>query len=170
MCCNENCQIMTPFCVHHTIDTPWRLQCIHLVQWACITNLMGHVLAIIIAWNLFFIGLCGIHMNVINLFMLFEHWYCAHCLETNVICLFVSFKHICCMFIHVVYTQKLYTWLSCLNNAMCLTNTNLCNNKFRIDLEWTHGVCKFVWCVHDGVKVIEYCMLHSIVFYFFHRM
>ncbi len=148
MCCNENCQIMIPFGVHHTMETPWRLQCIHPVQWACITNLMDHVLAIIVMQNLLFIGLYGINMNVIRVFVLFEHWYCAHCLDMNVICLFVSFKHGCCMFIHVVYTWKLYTWLSCLNNARhsCLTNTNLWNNRFCTNLERTHKVCKFVMC------------------------
>jgi hypothetical protein len=23
MCCSENCQIVTPFCVHHTMETPF---------------------------------------------------------------------------------------------------------------------------------------------------
>jgi hypothetical protein len=42
-------------------------------------------------------------MNVIHLFVLFEHGYHAHCLYTNVICLIVLFKHKCCICIHVVY-------------------------------------------------------------------
>jgi hypothetical protein len=67
-----------------------------------ITNLMGHNLAIIVVWNLFFIGLYGINIDVIHLLVLFEHWYCAHCLDTNVICLFVFFKQGCCMVICVV--------------------------------------------------------------------
>jgi len=68
------------------------------------------------------------------------------CIHTNVICLFVSFKHECCMSIHVVYTQKSYTQLLCLNNAqhLCLMNTNLWNYKFHMDLEWTYEVYKFV--------------------------
>jgi len=50
------------------------------------------------------------------------------------------------MSIHVVYTWKLYTQLSCLNIArhLCLTNMNLWNKKIRMDLEWTHEVYKFV--------------------------
>jgi hypothetical protein len=40
----------------------------------------------------------------------------------------------------------LYTQLSYLNNAQhsCLTNMNLWNNKFCMDLEWTHEAYKFV--------------------------
>jgi hypothetical protein len=71
----------------------------------------GHDLTIIVVWNLLFIGSYQINTNVIHLFVLFKHWYRAHCLNTNVICLFVSFKHICCMFIRVVYTRKSYTIL-----------------------------------------------------------
>jgi hypothetical protein len=102
-----------------------------------IKNSMTRDLAIIVMRNLLFIGLYQKNTNVIHLFVLFEHWYCAHCLNTNVICLFVLFKHGCCMFIRVVYTRKSYTWLSCLNNAqcLCLTNTNLWNNKFHTNLE-----------------------------------
>jgi hypothetical protein len=106
---------------------------------SCITNLMGHDLTIIVVRNVFFIGLYGINTNVIHLLVLFKHWYHAHCLNTNVICLFVLFKHGCCMSIHVVYTWKLYTWLS------CLTNINLWNNRFRMDLEQTHETP--MWCV-----------------------
>jgi len=114
----------------------------------CITNLMGHDLAIIVVRNLLFIGLYGINTDVIHLLVLFEHWYRVHALNINVICLFVSFNHGCCMFIYVVYTRKSYTWLSCSNNAWhwCLTNMNLWNNKFHRDLEWTHEACKFVVC------------------------
>jgi hypothetical protein len=111
-----------------------------------ITNLMGHDLTIIVLWNLFLIGLYGINMDVIHLLVLLENWYHAHCLNTNVICLFVLFKHGCYMVIRVVYTQKLYTWLPCLNNArhLHLTNMNLWNNRFHMDLEWTYEACKFV--------------------------
>jgi hypothetical protein len=111
-----------------------------------ITNLMGHDLAIIVMQNLYFIGWYRIKMDVIHLLVLFEYWYHAHDLNTNVICLFVSFKHRCYMSICVVYTWKSYTWLSCLNNAQhsCLTNTNLWNNKFCTHLERTHETCKFV--------------------------
>jgi hypothetical protein len=64
---------------------------------------------------------------------------CAHHLNTNVICIFVLVKHRC-MSICVVYTWKLCTQLSCLNNAwhLCLNNTNLWNNKFCMDLKQTH--------------------------------
>jgi hypothetical protein len=65
---------------------------------------MGHNLAIIIAQNLFFIGLYGIDTDVIHLLVLFEHQCRVHCLDTNVICLFVLFQYICCMSICVVYT------------------------------------------------------------------
>jgi len=110
-----------------------------------ITNFMGHNLIIIVVWNLFFISLYGIDMNVIHLFVLIEPQCCAHYLNTNVICLFILFKHKCCMSIHVVYTWKFCTWLMCLNNAQhsCLNNTNLWNNKFHTVLEQTHEACKF---------------------------
>jgi len=56
------------------------------------------------------------------------------------------FKHGCCMSICVVYTRKLCTQLSCLNNAWhsCLNNTNSWNNRFCTNLEWTHEAYKFV--------------------------
>jgi hypothetical protein len=54
-------------------------------------------------------------MDVIHLFILFEHQCHAHCLNKNVICLFVLFKHECCVFIRVIYTQKVDTSLLCLN-------------------------------------------------------
>ncbi len=113
----------------------------------CITNLMDHNLAIIVVRNLLFIGLYGININVIHLLVLFEHRYHAHCLDTNVICISILFKHWCCMYVHVVYTWKLYTRLSCLNNAqhLCLINTNLLNNIFHVDLEQTHEA--HMWCV-----------------------
>jgi hypothetical protein len=41
---------------------------------------------------------------VFHRFIWDRHGCHAHCLDTNVICLFVLFKHECCMFIHVVYT------------------------------------------------------------------
>jgi hypothetical protein len=34
---------------------------------------MGHDLAIIVMWNMFFIGSYGININVIHLLVLFEH-------------------------------------------------------------------------------------------------
>ncbi len=56
--------------------------------------------------------------DVINLFVLFEQQRHVHCLDTNVICLLIIlFRHGCCMFIGVVYTQKSCTRLLCLNNA-----------------------------------------------------
>jgi hypothetical protein len=79
-----------------------------------------------------------IDMDVIHLLGLFEHWYHAHYLDMNVICLFALFTHKCCMSIHVVYTQKSCTQLSYLNNM------NLWNNKFCTNLDWTHEACKFV--------------------------
>jgi hypothetical protein len=56
--------------------------------------------------NLLFIGSYGINTNVIQLLMLFKHWYHMHCLNMNVICLIVSFNHGCCISICVVYTWK----------------------------------------------------------------
>jgi hypothetical protein len=112
----------------------------------CITNFMGHNLAIIVMWNLFFIGFYGIMwMSFIYLYC-FEHRCCVHCLDTNVICLFILFKHRCCMSVCVVYTWKLCTQLSYLNHAWlsCLNNMNLCNNRFDADLEQTHEAYKFV--------------------------
>ncbi len=111
-----------------------------------ITNFMGHDLVIIVMWNLLFIGSYEIDMNAINLLVLFEHWCHVHCLDTNVICMFVLFKHKCCVFIHIVYIRKSCTWLLYLNNAWhsCVNDTNLWNNKFRTNLEWTHEAYKFV--------------------------
>ncbi len=116
----------------------------------CITNFMGHNLAIIVMRNLLFIGSYGTDTNVINLLILFEHQCHVHCLDTNVICLFVLFKHGCYMSIHVVYTWKLCTWLPCLNNAWhsCLNNMNLWNNRFRMDLKQTHKTYKFMKVVN----------------------
>ncbi len=71
---------------------------------------------------------------------------CKICLDTNVMCLFVLFRHNCWMSICVVYTQKLCTQLLCLNNAWhsCLNDTNPWNTKFCMNLEWTHEAYKFV--------------------------
>jgi hypothetical protein len=123
-----------------------------------ITNFMGHDLTIIVVWNLFFISSYGINTNVNQLFILFEHWYCAHCLDTNVKCLFVLFRHGCCIFIHDVYTWKSCTWLPCLNNAwhLCLNNIDLKNNIFHMDLEWTHEACKFVM-MWTWYKILNGC-------------
>jgi hypothetical protein len=65
---------------------------------------MGQDLPIIIVQNLLFIGLYGINMNVTHLLVLFEHQRLVHCLNINIICLFILFKQKCYMFIHVVYT------------------------------------------------------------------
>jgi hypothetical protein len=113
---------------------------------SCITNFMGHDLAIIVMWNFFFMNLYGIDMDVIHLFVLFEHECYVHCLDSNVICLFILFKHKCCMFIRVIYTQNLCTWFMRLNIAQhsCSNNMNLWNNIIHIDLEWTHEAYKFV--------------------------
>jgi hypothetical protein len=115
---------------------------------SCITNFMGHDLAIIVMQFFIFISLYGIDMDVIHLFVLFEHQCCVHCLDTNVICLFILFKHECCMFIRVVYTKNLCTWFLCSNNTQysCLNNMNLWNNRVHMDLEWTHEAYKFVMC------------------------
>jgi hypothetical protein len=43
--------------------------------------------------NLLFINSYGINMDVIHLFIMFEHQYHMHCLDTNVVCLFVLFTH-----------------------------------------------------------------------------
>ncbi len=65
-----------------------------------------------------------------------------------IICLFVLFKHGCCMSTHVVYTWMSVTQLSCLNNTWhsCLNFTNLWNNKFHMNSEQTHEAYKFVMC------------------------
>jgi hypothetical protein len=117
-----------------------------LTQMKTTTNFMGHDLTIIVVRNLFFISSYEIDMNVIHLFLLFEHWCCVHCLNTNVICPFVLFKHECSVFICIVYIWKSCTQLLCLNNAwhLCVNDTNPWNNKFRMDLEWTHEAYKFV--------------------------
>jgi hypothetical protein len=131
----------------------WYIYCIiriwvHIYGKPYITNFMDHNFAIIVVWNIFFIGLYGINTNVIPLLVLFEHWYHAHYLDINVICIFVLFRHECYMSTHVVYTQKSGTQLLCLNNTwhLCLNFTNLWNNKFRMNLEQTHEAYKFVMC------------------------
>ncbi len=75
-------------------------------------------------------------------------WRCVHCLCMNVIWLFVLFKHGCCMFIHIVYTQKLCTSLLCLNNAW-----HSCSNDTKPEITnfasiWNEPM-KFInlWCV-----------------------
>jgi hypothetical protein len=115
---------------------------------------MGHNLAIIVVQNLFFIGSYGIDMDVIHLFVLFEHRRHVHRLDTNVICLFVLFKHECCVFIHIVYTRKLCTWLPCINNAWhsCVNDINPWNNRFHMDLEWTHEKpINLWWCSDENI-------------------
>jgi len=115
------------------------------VMKAFVTNLMGHDLIVIVVRNLFIIGLHEINTNVIHL--LFEHRCYVHCLNTNVICLWIIlFKHKCCMSICVVYVRKSCTQFLCLNNAqyLCLNNSNLWNNKFRMNLERIHETFKFM--------------------------
>ncbi len=87
------------------------------LKWTSDHKLNGSQLVIIVVWNLLFISSYGINMDFINLLVLFEHGYRVHCLNMNVICLFILFKHGCCMSTCVVYIRKLYTRLSCLNNA-----------------------------------------------------
>ncbi len=78
--------------------------------------------------------------------VLFEHQCREYCLDTNVICMFILFRHGYSMSIHVVYTQKSCTQLLCLNNAWhsCLKDMNPWNNRFCLDLERTHEAYKFV--------------------------
>ncbi len=120
---------------------------------------MGHDLAIIIVWNFLFIGSYGTDMDVIHLFVLFEHQCCVHCLNINVICLFVLFRHECCVSIHIVYRQKSCTWFLCLNNIWHLheNDMNSWNNRFRMDLEWIHEAYKFVmmWLVKKFTKNLK---------------
>jgi hypothetical protein len=56
------------------------------------------------------------------------------------------FKHECYMLIHIVYTRKSCTWLLRLNNAWhsCVNDMNPWNNRFHMDLKWTHEAYKFV--------------------------
>jgi len=126
-----------------------------------ITNFIGNDLAIIVMWNMFFIGSYEIDINVIHLLVLFEHQCYAHCLDMNVICLFMLFRQRCCMSIGVVYTQKLCTWLLCLNNAwhLCLNNMNLWNNTFCTNLEQTHKAYKFV--MHSTPKTTRQNNRHT---------
>jgi hypothetical protein len=53
--------------------------------------------------NLLFIGLYEIDMNIIHLFISFEHQCHVHCLDMNVICLFMLFQDGYRMSICVVY-------------------------------------------------------------------
>jgi hypothetical protein len=64
----------------------------------------------------------------------------------------------------VVYTWKLYIWLSNLNNVRhsCLTNTNLWNKfRFCTDLEQTHEACKFVMNSSNCFEQINFFFAHK---------
>jgi hypothetical protein len=113
-----------------------------------IINFMGHNLIIIVVQNLLFISSYGIDIDVIHLLVLFEQQCYAHCLNTNVICLIVLFRHEYCVFIWVVYKQKSCTQLLCLNNAwhLYLNNANLWNNRFRMNLKRTHEIYTYYIC------------------------
>ncbi len=138
-------------------------------MWKCITNFMGHNLVIIVVWNFLFIGSYKINIDVIHLYVLFEHWCCVHCLKMNVICLFILFNHRCCMSIRVVYTKKLCTWLLCLNNAQysCLHNMNLWNNRFHTDLEQNLWWCVIIFDICESIffthlKIVDLCSIMMI--------
>jgi hypothetical protein len=108
---------------------------------------MGHYLAIIVVWNLLFISSYGIDTNVIHVPVLFEHRCCVHHSKTNVICMFVLFRHKRCVSIRIIYTRKLCTRLSCLNNAWhsCVNNcTHEITNFTRILNEPTKPIN--LWC------------------------
>jgi hypothetical protein len=141
-------------CFHHGYD-------IYCTSSLYITNFMGHDLAIIVVQNFFFIGSNKIDTNVIHLLVLFEHQCCVHCFDMNVIYLFILFRHTCYMSICVVYTQKLCTWLPCLNNAWhsCLNDMHPWNNKFRTNLERTHEAYIFVMCLptYTNVGIYKWC-------------
>jgi hypothetical protein len=96
----------------------------------------------------------------IHLFVLFEHQYHVHCLDMNVICLFVLFRHECCVFVCIVHTQKSCTQLLCLNNAWhsCVNNVNPWNNRFHKNLEQTHKTYKFV--MYEVQKRTR-CVMHN---------
>jgi hypothetical protein len=83
------------------------------------------------------------------------NWYRCHSFTYIVwtLMLCVLFKHKCymfdriikheyCIFIRVIYKQKSCLQLLCLNNAwhLCLNNTNLWNNRFRMNLKRTHEI------------------------------
>jgi len=110
---------------------------------------MGQALAIIVVWNLLFIGSFRLDMDATHLIVLFEHPCHVHCLDMNVICLFILFNDECCVSICIVYIRKSCTQFPCLNNAWhsCVKDTNLWNNKFRMDFKRTHDAYKFVMCV-----------------------
>jgi hypothetical protein len=108
-------------------------------------------------------------MSFIYLYCL-RVWYYAYCLNKNVICMFLLFKDRCCMSICVIYTWKSCTQFPCLNNAQhsCLNNTNLWNNIFHTDLEWTHVTYNFVMYTYEKwfksyqvSKVIAFDILYS---------
>jgi hypothetical protein len=134
-----------------------------------IKNFIGHDLAIIVVQNLLFIGSYGIDIDVIHLLVLVEHQCCVHYLDMNVICIFILFRHKCCVSIRIVYTQNSCTWLPCLNNAchLCVNHTNPWNNRFRMDLKWTHEAYKFVmnsstW-TFEGKEFCAWVVLEDII-------
>jgi hypothetical protein len=62
-----------------------------------IINFLGHNLAIVvmIIQNLFSIGLYYLDTNVIHLFVFFRHRYHADCLKMGNVCLFILSRHKC---------------------------------------------------------------------------
>jgi len=66
-----------------------------------------------------------------------------YCLNIDVMCIVLNKCH---MPIHIVYMCMFYVNLCCLNNAQFsyLNNTNLGNNIFHTNMEWTHEAYKFV--------------------------
>jgi hypothetical protein len=134
-----------------------------------IKNFIRHNLAITIVQFFLFISPYGIDTYVIHLLVLLEHQCRVHCLDMNVICLFILFKHKCCMSICIVYTRKSCTWLLCLNNAwhLCVNNTNPWKNRFCMDLKWTHEAYKFVmnsstW-TFEGKEFCPWVVLEDII-------
>jgi hypothetical protein len=147
-------------------NTIYGASCVNII-----TNFMGHNLAIVVVGNLHFIRSYEINTNVIHLLVLFEYQCHVHCLDMNVICLFVLIKHGCYMSICVVYTRKSCTWLSCLNHAWhsCLNNTNPWNNKFRMNLKRMHEAYKFVmicWALKKAFPIFWMQICASIFFHY----
>jgi len=93
-------------------------------------------------------------MDVIHLFVFFKHWCHAHYLNINVIHVYLYCLDMVVVSICVVYTQKSCTWFPFSNNAQHshLNNMNLQNNKFHMDLKWTHEAYKFVMYDQNRIR------------------
>jgi hypothetical protein len=77
-------------------------------------------MAIIVVQNLFFMGFCGINIDVIHLFVLFEHQCCAYCLNTNVICIFILNMDVIHLFMWLTHKSRAHNFRVSIMHNICV--------------------------------------------------